>query len=322
MPVGSPKESLRAQSWMTGPRSLSDGAQLVEEHVGGDLERARERQRAEDGVARVLELAAAVAEHARVVEHRARGDDPVLHRGEGRDRLERRAGRIARGDRAVEQRRALVLGVQPLVGLLVDRLGEQVRVEARVGAEREDLAVARVHGDVGAGLGRVEVAVGGVDRPGQRVVGGALEAEVERELELAALERRHAGRLPRVVAGAHRVDDHAGEAVRPAQVGVVGLLDAVLADARPLLEAAVALLVELLRRDLAQGAEELGAQLVVRVVAQVLLLDDDAGELVAVLEQEVEGLGRDVGLDRHVRAGLVGQAGDDAAVDRPAAPGR
>ena len=53
-----------------------------------------------------------------------------------------------------------------------------------------------------------------------------------------------------------------------------------------------------------------------RVVAQVLLLDDDAGELVAVLEQEVERLGRDVGLDRHVRARLVGEAGDDAPVDR------
>ena len=53
------------------------------------------------------------------------------------------------------------------------------------------------------------------------------------------------------------------------------------------------------------------------VVAQVFLLDDDARELVAVLEQEVEGLGRDVGLDGDVGARLVGQTGDDAAVDGP-----
>ena len=41
-------------------------------------------------------------------------------------------------------------------------------------------------------------------------------------------------------------------------------------------------------RDLAQRAEQLGAELVVRVVAQVLLLDLDAGERPRVLEQVVE----------------------------------
>ena len=235
------------------------------------------------------------------------------HRG---DRLERRAGRIGGGDRAVEQRRAVLLRVELVEALLRQRLGEHVGVEGRVGAEREHLAVGRVHRHVGARLGRVAVAVGGRDRLLERVVGGALEAEVERQAQPLALLRLAARDLAAVVAVAERVDDDAREAVLAAQVAVVGLLDAVLADARAGRDAAVLLLLQLVRRDLAQRAEQLGGELLVRVGAQEQLLDVDAGELVLALLEVVEGGARDVGLDRHVRVRRLGDALDHAALDR------
>ena len=208
-----------------------------------------------------------------------RRDHALLERGHRGDRLERRAGRIGRGDRAVEQRRAELLGAELVVALLRDRLGELVGVEARVGAEREDLAVARVHrherARLGAVLGRR------LDAAPERVVGGALELEVEREAQPLALRGLLAAHPPAVVARAERVDHDLREAVGAAQVLVVALLDAVGADPRARLDAPVALELELGRRDLARGAEQLRAELVVRVVAQVLLLDLDAGELLA-----------------------------------------
>ena len=61
---------------------------------------------------------------------------------------------------------------------------------------------------------------------------------------------------------AQRVDlEHAG-AVAAAQVAVVGVLDAVLADDRALAHAAEALLLELVGRDLADVAQQLGGELV------------------------------------------------------------
>jgi hypothetical protein len=93
------------------------------------------------------------------------------------------------------------------------------------------------------------------------------------------------------------------------------LLEAVGADARARLDALVALLLELGRRDLARGAEQLGGQLVVRVVAQVLLLDLDARELLVALADVVERRAADRGLDRHVRVRQLGDALDHALVD-------
>ena len=91
-------------------------------------------------------------------------------------------------------------------------------------------------------------------------------------------------------------------------------------------DAAVLLLLELVRRDLAQRAEQLGAELLVRVVAQVQLLDVDAGELVLALLEVVEGVARDVGLDRHVastaprrrpRSRAGGSCAGDSSSTRP-----
>ena len=186
-----------------------------------------------------------------------------------------------------------------------------------VGAEREHLAVRRVHGHVGARLGAGAVQVGGRDGPRQRVVRRPLQAEVEREAQLLALDGAPLRGLARVVAVAERVDDHARVAVDPAQVAVVGLLDPVLADPRAGRDAAVLAPLELVRGDLAQRAEELRAELAVGVVAQVALLDHDAGELLPVLEQVGERVLGDVGLDRHVGVGRLGDALDDLAVDGP-----
>ena len=146
-------------------------------------------------------------------------------------------------------------------------------------------------------------------------MGGLLEPEVERELDGLALDRIAAARAAAVVAAAERVDHDAGEAVVAAQVGVVALLDAVLADPRALLDAAVLVLLELLRRDLAERAEQLRPEVLVRIVAQVLRLDHDAGEALLALLQVAERGTRDVGLDRDVRVRRLGDALDHAPVD-------
>ena len=176
---------------------------------------------------------------------------------------------------------------------------------------------ARVHGHEGARLGTVLARR--LDAAPDRVVGRALEPEVEREaqpLALAGLAARH---LAAVVAAAERVDDHPRVAVGAAQVLVVALLDAVGADPRAGLDPAVALHLELLGRDLARGAEQLGGQLLVRVVAQVALLDLDARELLPALADEVERVARDRGADRDVRVRQLGDALDHPLVDDPRA---
>ena len=150
----------------------------------------------------------------------------------------------------------------------------------------------------------------------ERVVGRALELEVEREAHPLALRRLLAAHPPAVVARAERVDHDLREAVGAAQVPVVALLDAVGADPRARLDAPVALELELGRRDLARGPEQLGAELVVRVVAQVLLLDLDAGELLPALADVVERRAADRRLDRHVRVRQLGDALDHALVDQ------
>ena len=296
------------------PAPVHVEAELVEEDVRRHGERARQLQRPVGRVARVVQDAVAEVELAVVDDRARRRDHALLERRHCGDRLERRAGRIGGGDRAVEQRCAALLRRELPVPVLRDRLGELVGVEARVGAEREDLAVARVHGDERARLGAVDR--GGPDGAAERVVGGALEVEVERQPQPLALARLAACHPPAVVAVAERVDHDARVAVLAAQVLVVALLDPVGPDPRARLDAAVARQLQLLRRDLARGAEQLGGELLVRVVAQVLLLDGDAGELLLALADVVEGVAVDGAADRHVRIGQLGDALDHALVDQ------
>src|SRR5205814_10505295 len=85
----------------------------------------------------------------------------------------------------------------------------------------------------------------------------------------------------------------------PAEVRVVGALEARLADVRARPQASSGRRVELLLRDLPDRTEHLRAQRAVRVMAQVGARDLDARELVAVLgEVEHDVVPRRL-VDRH-----------------------
>src|SRR3954449_114020 len=286
--------------------------QGVEEDVRGDLDRARQRHRAVDRLARVAELLLGGADRdaARVVDRRARRDDPRVERRKGRDRLERRAGRIQAADRAVEPRGAGVLAEELVEALLRDRPREHRRVVRRVRPHREHLAVARVERDEGARRPR---AAG--DSAREHGLAGALEVEVERRAQRPAGDRVAGLRL--ALRAAERVDRDPLRAVHAAQVAVVGALDALLANDRALPYAAEARELELVRADLADGPLELGAEVLVGVAAQVDLLDVDPGELLAALEQVVADRRGDVGLDRDARVRDERQRAHDALLDRP-----
>ena len=73
------------------------------------------------------------------------------------------------------------------------------------------------------------------------------------------------------------------------------LLEPALADPRALGDARVLVLLELLRADLEHAPEDLRGELLLRIAAQVALLDDDALELVGVLAHVVELRARHVG---------------------------
>ena len=120
-------------------------AELVEEDVARHRERLAQRERAVDGPAGVLELDATDRERARVVQNGVRGDVPALERSRGGDELEGGAGGIAGLDRAVEERLAERLRAERVEALLAERLREDVRVERRLRAERQHLAVVHVH---------------------------------------------------------------------------------------------------------------------------------------------------------------------------------
>ena len=125
-------------------------ADAVEEHVGGDLQRPRQRERAVRHVAGVLERHAADGQLAAVEQDGRRGDQAALERRRGGDQLERRSRRIQALGRAVGERRAVVGVLQALVDGRAHALGEHVGVVARVAAEPDHLAAARVHRDEAA----------------------------------------------------------------------------------------------------------------------------------------------------------------------------
>src|SRR5215212_1770728 len=76
-----------------------------------------------------------------------------------------------------------------------------------------------------------------------------------------------------------RLSSGAPVAVGAAQVLVVGLLETALADPRALGDVGVPVLLELLRADLEHAPEQLRGELLLRVPAQVALLDDHALEV-------------------------------------------
>ena len=178
---------------------------------------------------------------------------PRAHGRQRRDRLEGRARRIGAADRAVEQRRAAAVAEQAIGRGLRERLGEDRRVDRRIGAEREHAAVARVERDEAAGgAGAL------VDRLVEVLLAGLLQVEVERRAHRAPGHRVVA--RGRALGPPERVDGDLGRAVDAAQVLVVGALEAALADHRALRDALEALELELGVVDLADAPHELGRQ--------------------------------------------------------------
>jgi hypothetical protein len=90
---------------------------------------------------------------------------------------------------------------------------------------------------------------------------------------------------------------------------------AALADHGPLLDALEALELELGIVDLADAAHQLGRQRVMRIAAQELALDVDAGEALGVLDQVVASRDVDVDLDGDVGVGQRRQGLHDALLD-------
>ena len=166
-------------------------ADLVEVRVARRLERLRQRhpdvERGRPVVERVVDAVLALVDVRRRARHcRVRREEVLLHRRERRHRLPRRARRVDAGERPVEGRvvrlRSRRLGQPSRRELaLLDAADEDVRLEGRIRGEREDLAVARVHGDDRAAVrvplvGRVRL----LDPVPQRALGGLLEADVDR----------------------------------------------------------------------------------------------------------------------------------------------
>jgi hypothetical protein len=162
------------------------------------------------------------------------------------------------------------------VGLL-EPAGEQVGVERGGRDQGQDLAVAGIHGHHRAHL------LGAVEPAGRLL----LEVEVDRQGQALARCRGDALVLLKELAAA--VDDDHPLAVLAAQVGVVGLLDPLLADHVPRLEDALRLL-DLVQGGLAQVAEDVGGLLAVAVEPLVLDLDREL-RVLEPLDAEARHLG-------------------------------
>src|SRR4051812_6569228 len=299
-----------------GVRGVRGDADGVEVDVGRDLDRIAQVDRPVGRLAGVAALLRADVDATAVGDRVGRGDVAGAHGGQRRDRLERRPRRIQALQRAVEQRRTVGLGVELLVLRERDRLGEERRVERGLGAHRVDLAALRVHGHERAGPRGVAVGIRQPDGALQSLLALLLQPEVERELDLAARDGSapRAGELADEVA--EGVDLEHARAVAAAEVAVVGVLDAVLADDRALMDVAELRLLELARRDLTHVAQQLRGDVVVRVAAQVDRLRDDPRVRGLPLLEEVEHRARDVDTQRDRRVRQHGQRADHALLDR------
>ena len=299
-PVGAPKPNFRAHSCrrLRGRRAalVEAVADVVEVRVARGRERLGQVHRAVDVRIPVLEdvLVRPYIGRARALDRGVRREEVLLHRGERRDRLPGRARRVGDLGDAVQTRE-----VRPLRGRVVHERSELLGVDApdvdrglvgRVGRHRANGAVARVERDDRAAADVVLLVVlRERDALADRALGGALELDVERE------PHRRAGPcvapdLERPLRAAERVDADLGRARDAAQVPVERRLDAGLADlvAAPVVGLQPLLRLQLRRRDLADVAEHLRGERLVRVVAQVRLLDLHARELGRVLLQVVD----------------------------------
>ncbi len=277
---------------------IGERAEVVEEDVVGDPDRAHQVDDAVGGVTGVVQAVRRPreAELAGVVIGVVDQPIPALQRRGGGDHLERRAGRPRALVGAVEQRVAVVRVDQLLVGRLRQvAAGEHRRVVAGQRAHAVDLAAVRVERHERPAGGRVEA-----HRLLQRVLADPLQLHVERGPQVVAGLRRLAGQ----VAGrlAERVDLDLLLALRAAQEAVVLVLQAGLADDRVRRHGAIGLHVVLGGVDRPDRSEHLRGQVAERVVGHVHAFHLHAGELRLALGQVVLNVGGDDGpaLDRHV----------------------
>ena len=210
-------------------------------------------------VAGVLEDLVADGQLARVVERRVGGDQARLERGRGGDQLERRARRVAGGDGAVGERRAVLLVGQARCSRTAGppwRTGWG-RTTARE-PSAEHLAVVDVHHRERAlaGAAGERLLAGLAGRRGRATGAAGCPAWAALASEVAA-----AGCRARRRARGWRRCCRAGS-------WSYSSLEAGLADAVALSTPRVARIVEVLLADLADVAEQVGADLVVRVLAQ------------------------------------------------------
>jgi hypothetical protein len=132
---------------------------------------------------------------------------------------------------------------------------------------------------------------------GERPLARALQAQVERELDLAAGRRLRLalGALDGDAVGVHA---RAHLAVHAAQEAVVLALQALLADDDALLDVPEGAAAQLLGRDLGDRPDELGREPLEGVLAHVDLVDRDAREHLAALLDVAPHVRVDVALIR------------------------
>ncbi len=174
------------------------------------LENAGQRQRPEAvvvvlGDGRVCDADRSVSR----LDHLIEPHQPALESGRAGDDLEGRARLVGVGDRPVAAR------VRAEAAVLV-------RIEARRARHRQNLPAARVHQDHAAGPG-----IGLLDCGRELLLGGVLDAGVERDDKRRALLRRLAGKgLPFPVGGPPRVRQRDDLSGLPADRPIVGILEA------------------------------------------------------------------------------------------------
>ena len=283
---GRPSPSLRAQFCSGMPLLVHVAAELVEEHVARHGQRLAQRQHAVRDAAGVLERDVADLDLARVVERGVRRDRARLERRRRGDQLERGAGRVAARDRAVGQRRAGLVGGQPLVVALPDDLREQVRVVRRVGAER------RAPRRCGCSSRRTRPCRCRPRAPPGRRAGRRGRATGAAGGPAASASRQ-------ACAGSCRASPPAPSWRRssPRRNWSYSSSTPALPTRSPICDPRVAGLLQLPGADLAHVAEQVRAELLVGVLAQEDRVDLDAGEVLLALLDVHHDVARDVLLD-------------------------
>ena len=288
------------------PVAVGQLARFEEVGVRGHLQRFHQRHRPVVGLARVAERLRGDVDALPAAQAHRGVDHARFQRAHGRDRLERRAGRIGAVDGPVGERRGRFFARSRHVGFALERrvfafgqrFGELVRVKARRGPDRQHFAVARVQRHERAGHGRFAAPASVFHAFQQRLFALPLEREVERHLEAVAGERLRGGQAARDrVAG--RVDLHPLRPGSAAQVAVVVVLDPFLAHHRPLLDATERAQLELRLGDLTHIAEHLRGHRTVGIVADGHRLLGDARKFALALGEHGQHALAGVGLDRH-----------------------